>query len=213
MAVGSNCRRGRPAGLWSLGLVEVILYPHPTLRRASRPIKRVDAEFRSMVARMIDLMYESKGIGLAANQVDLPYRVFVMNPSGDPDDRAEELVMINPVLKNPKGMSEAEEGCLSIPGVYADVKRPERITINAYDLSGNEIQREVDGLFARIVQHETDHLDGQLFIDRLDPTALANIREELEGMEVEFKNRRSDGLIPDDATIVARLSQLEKLRT
>ena len=166
-----------------------------------------------MIEQMLALMYEKEGVGLAANQVDLPYRLFVMNPSGDAAKRDEELVIINPVLSNPKGTAEAEEGCLSIPGVYADVKRADRITLHAYDLAGNEIERELEGFLARIVQHETDHLDGRLFIDRLTPPALADVRNDLEELELDFASRRGTGEIPSDEAIAARLAALERLRT
>ena len=107
---------------------------------------------------MFELMYDAKGVGLAANQVDLPFRLFVTNLAGAPDE-GEEMVFINPVVERPKGNTEQDEGCLSLPEVYAPVRRPERITVSAYDLSGNEINGEIDGIMARVVQHETDHLD------------------------------------------------------
>ncbi|MBI2823821.1 MAG: peptide deformylase [Planctomycetia bacterium] len=194
-------------------LLRIIQYPHPTLRRPSKPLRRVDDELRTIVREMFNLMYEAKGIGLAANQVDLPYRLFVLNLK--PEDAApeDEQVFINPVLSQPKGMTEAEEGCLSLPGLYAQVKRPESVTINAYDLAGNEIRATAEGLYARAVQHETDHLDGVLFIDRLSPTAKLALKEPLEEFEIEFGGRRERGEIPDDARISARLTELEELRT
>ena len=106
--------------------LRVIQYPHPTLRHLSKPLKRVDPELRDMVQRMFELMYEHRGVGLAANQVDLPYRLFITNPKGDPKS-GEERVFINPILRHPRGLVEAEEGCLSIPEVYAPVKRAEKI--------------------------------------------------------------------------------------
>jgi len=162
---------------------------------------------------MFELMYEAKGIGLAANQVDLPYRMFILNLEGNPSKPELERVFLNPVLSHPKGSSEAEEGCLSLPGLYAQVKRPERVTITAYDLSGSEVQETIDGLFSRAAQHETDHLDGTLFIDRLSPTAKADLRETLEDFEIEFDDRRQRGEIPDDQQIAARWAELEALRT
>ena len=129
-----------------------------------------------IVAEMFDLMYAAKGVGLAANQVDLPYRLFVINLDCDPGATEKEFVFINPVLRSHKGIAEAEEGCLSLPGLYGDVRRPEHVVLNAYNLPGQEVTLELDGLFARAVQHEVDHLDGVLFIDRLSPTALADAR-------------------------------------
>ena len=192
--------------------LEIIHYPHPTLRYVSKPLKRVDAELKSMVAEMFDLMYEHEGIGLAANQVDLPYRLFVCNPSGDPDQKEAECVFINPVILKGSGQHEREEGCLSIPGVYGPVIRKEKITVQAYNLAGEEISGELDGLFARVVQHETDHLDGRLFIDRLTPTQLADISGELEEFEIDFESRRNVGEMPTDEQIAARIDELLKLR-
>jgi len=116
---------------------------------------------------MIELMYEHEGVGLAANQVDLPYRLFVANEKGDPNAREFEQVFINPVLSGGHGQDEDEEGCLSIPGIRAPVVRNAKIKIQAYDLAGNEISCEAGGLMARIVQHETDHLRGEVYLDRM----------------------------------------------
>jgi peptide deformylase len=193
--------------------LRIIQFPHPTLRRTSKPLRRVDDELRQIVRNMFDLMYQAKGIGLAANQVDLPYRMFVLNLTGDAAEPDEEQVFINPVLSEPKGSAEAEEGCLSLPGLYAEVRRPEIITVSAYNLLGQEIEETVDGLFARAVQHETDHLNGVLFIDRLSPMTRLSLKDELEEFEIEFADRRQRGEIPDDEHISARLAQLEELRT
>jgi len=192
--------------------VRVIHYPHPALLRVSKPLRRVDAELKKMIAEMFDLMYQNKGIGLAANQVDLPYRLFVVNLSGDPKSKDEERVFINPVLSKPKGSDEAEEGCLSLPGLYAPVRRASAVHVSAYDLSGKEIAADVDGLLARCIQHETDHLDGVMFIDRLSPTALLDVKDRLEEFRSEFYQRRDLGEFPDDAKIFATLAALEKLR-
>ncbi|NOY30672.1 MAG: peptide deformylase [Planctomycetes bacterium] len=198
--------------------LQVIHYPHPTLRHVSKPLKRVDNELRDMVAQMFDLMYEHEGVGLAANQVDLPYRFFVANPTGDSENQEAEQVFINPVIRSGKGRSgkgqtEGEEGCLSIPGVLGPVVRNERVTVEAYGLTGESFLGEVDGLFARIVQHETDHLDGKLFIDRLAPTQLAEVRDQLEEFEIVFQSKRDCGEMPSDEQIVARIAELEQLRT
>jgi peptide deformylase len=193
--------------------LQIVQYPHPTLRRVARPLKRVDAELQHMVREMFELMYEHRGIGLAATQVDLPYRLFIINLESDPAKQDQEFVFLNPVLSNRKGTAEAEEGCLSLPGLYADVKRPERVTINAYTLGGQEVNMDLSGLFARAVQHEVDHLDGVLFIDRLSPTAELTVRPAVEEFEIEFGHRRQRGEIPSDEAIAARLAELEKLRT
>jgi peptide deformylase len=192
--------------------MHIVQYPHPALRHPSKPLKRLDADVRRMVREMFELMYEANGVGLAANQVDLPYRLFVVNAKADPAEPEQEMVFINPVLSNKKGSEEAEEGCLSLPGLYAPVKRPEKVTVSAYDLSGQSVNCELDGLLARVVQHETDHLDGVLFIDRLSATNQVAVREGLEEFEAEFRQTRAVGEIPDDEAIAARLSELEGQR-
>ncbi len=192
--------------------LELVHYPHPTLRHVSKDLKRVDSELCDMVAQMFELMYEHEGVGLAANQVDLPYRLFVTNPSGDRENRTAEQVFINPVLRAGKGQTEAEEGCLSIPGVLGPVVRQEKITVEAYDLTGEAFCNEVEGLFARVVQHEVDHLDGKLFIDRLAPGQMAELREALEEFEIDYRSKRECGEMPSDEAVAQRLAKLERLR-
>jgi peptide deformylase len=192
----------------SLTELKIVQYPHPTLRYKSKPIIRVDRQLKSLVREMFDLMYAARGIGLAANQVDLPLQVFIINTSGDPT-QGEELVFMNPVLSSPKGSHESEEGCLSIVDVNAMVARPEQIHVSAYDLSGNEISMTVDGLLAKAIQHEKDHLEGVLFIDRISDSSMKQIEGELEEFEIEFENKRSTGEIPSDDVIRQRLAEIE----
>ncbi|MFT5302861.1 MAG: peptide deformylase [Mariniblastus sp.] len=192
----------------SLTDLEIVQYPHPTLRYKSKPIIRVDRELKSIVREMFDLMYAAKGIGLAANQVDLPLQLFIINTEGDPET-GEESVFLNPVISSPKGSHEAEEGCLSIVGVNALVSRPEKIHVSAYDLSGNQIDMTVDGLLAKAIQHETDHLQGVLFVDKISDSSMRQIDGELEEFEIDFENKRSTGEIPSDQVILKRLDEIE----
>jgi peptide deformylase len=192
--------------------LKIIQYPHPTLRHVSKPLKRVDPELRSIIARMFELMYEAKGVGLAANQVDLPYRFFISNLQSDPA-KGEELVFINPVLSHQKGSAEAEEGCLSLPGLYADVKRSEHVTIDAYNLAGEAVHLEADGLLARVAQHETDHLNGKLFVDRLGTAAQLELRDALQEFEIQFASQQEHGEMPNESAIKRRLGELEQART
>ena len=113
--------------------MQIVHYPHPSLRWKSRPVSSVSGALRRTVQEMFELMYEAKGIGLAANQVALPFRFFIINISGDPDLADEELVFLNPELSAQSGSTEGEEGCLSVPQVYGQVKRFETITVEAYD--------------------------------------------------------------------------------
>jgi len=188
--------------------LEIVTYPHPTLRHISKPLKRVDAELQAIVREMFELMYAAKGVGLAANQVDLPIRLFVANLEADPD-QGEEMVFINPVVSNPKGSEEGEEGCLSLPGLYGNVVRPKQVRVNAYNLQGEELRADIGGLFSRVVQHETDHLDGVLFIDRMSETAKIEVQEELDVFVTDFNSRRDTGGVPDDESIAARLKEWE----
>ncbi len=161
---------------------------------------------------MFDLMYLHKGIGLAANQVELPYRLFIVNASGEEAAKDQEQVFINPVISRWTGSTEADEGCLSFPDITAPVRRAEKIVLSAYNLAGDDVHYELDGLFARAVQHENDHLDGVLFVDRLSPSHLAAVRDQLDRLEREFAGDRQRGIIADDRQIAARLTELASLR-
>lgn len=193
--------------------VHIIKYPHPTLRHKSKPLRRVDSELRKIVREMFELMYEHEGVGLAANQVDLPYRLFILNLTADPAAKEEEHVFINPILSQRKGAAEDKEGCLSFPEIFAPVRRAEKVVLAAYTLEGEEIAYELEGFFARAVQHESDHLDGVVFIDRLTPSHLLAVRDDLAALEREFLFGREHGMIEDDQQIAVRLSELEAART
>lgn len=188
--------------------LEVIRYPHPTLRYKSKPIRRVDAKLKAVAAEMLELMYESEGVGLAANQVNLPLRMFVCNPTGQRGE-GEELILINPLLQKPTGNESGQEGCLSLPGMYGQVKRPKKIRLNAFDLQGNEINRDVDGFLSRVLQHENDHLDGVMFFDRMSDEAQREVQGYLDDFEAEFQSRRRDGSMPSDDDIMAELRDWE----
>ena len=190
--------------------MDILEYPHPTLRHKTKSLRRVDADLRVTVTEMFRLMYDAAGIGLAANQVDLPYRVFVIN-LGSERGQDEEMVFINPVISRPKApVEEEEEGCLSLPGVFAPVRRPSTIHLTAFNLAGEEIRSEFQGLLARVIQHETDHLDGVMFIDRLSDTAEMAVRDELADFQRRFEQRRESGEIPADEKIRTRLELIEK---
>lgn len=195
----------------AIGPLELVEFPHPALRRPAKPLLRLDDAVRDAVERMFEIMYEAEGIGLAANQVALPYRMFVVNCSGR-RGHGEEHVFINPVLSRPRGTAIQEEGCLSLPGVRMDVRRPERIVVEAWSLAGEPIKLDLDGLFARVVQHEFDHLEGRLFTDRLPEAAALEVRSQLEGLAQVFVGKQSRGELPSDMTLVAELDRLEAAR-
>ncbi len=161
-------------------MLEIVNYPHPALRYSSRPVTQIDDELRATVRMMFELMYAAKGIGLAANQVALPFRFFILNLTADPEQTDQEQVFINPEIVKRHSAVEDEEGCLSLPGLYGNVRRAKRIRVKCYDLEGNLVEHDADELFSRAVQHETDHLDGKLFIDYLDTSGAEIARGEAE---------------------------------
>jgi peptide deformylase len=191
--------------------LELVEYPHPALLRRAKPVVRLDAELVTAVGRMFDIMYEAGGIGLAAPQVALPYRLFVVNCSGRRGD-GEELVFVNPTLSRPRGTAVQEEGCLSLPGVRMDVRRPERIVVDAWALDGTPLHLDLDGLPARVVQHEFDHLEGRLFTDRLPEAAALEVRRALETFREVFRGKQSRGEVPAADLLAADLDRLEAAR-
>ncbi|MBA4031324.1 MAG: peptide deformylase [Planctomyces sp.] len=179
--------------------LEIVKYGHPALRHKSAPIQEIDANLRKVVAEMFELMYAANGIGMAANQVAIPLRFFILNLSGEPEEKEEELVFINPVILNRKGTCEGDEGCLSFPGLYGPVKRSGEVIIEAFDLEGQcfefKLSAKEDDLAVRAVQHETDHLDGVLFIDRLTEAAKRAKQPDIEEHERLFLARQAAGEI------------------
>ncbi len=153
-----------------------------------------------MAAEMLELMYAHEGVGLAANQVALPLRMFVVNPAGKQGE-GEELVLINPVLQRPKGRESDREGCLSLPGLYGEVVRAKQISLSAYDLQGNPIERRCEGFLARILQHENDHLDGVMFFDRMSDAARRELEPTLEEFEIDFESRQKGGGIASEQAL------------
>lgn len=162
--------------------LKIVYYPHPTLVRKAQPVPEVNDEVRAVANRMIELMHEAKGVGLAAPQVALSWRMFVTN-SGQQENEPDR-VYINPVLKDPGGELETrEEGCLSIPDVYGDVIRPTEITIEATDLEGNRFEMRTSEFLARVWQHEYDHIEGRLILSRFGQMAKLSNRKILKQLE------------------------------
>jgi peptide deformylase len=168
------------------------------------PIARVDGELAAVINRMFELMYQHKGVGLAANQVNLPLRVFVANPSGHKDE-GEEYVFINPIISRQKGSEEAEEGCLSLPGIAAPIKRSKSLHVSAYDIQGREIEMDCEGFLARIIQHETDHLDGVLLIDRVSESEQRSLDNDVNTLVVDFESQQRTGSIPSSEELQEEL--------
>lgn len=186
----------------------IVPYPHPALRYESRPVTQIDDDLRASVRAMFDLMYESRGIGLAANQVALPYRFFVLNVTADPDQRDKEQVFINPEIVKRHSSVEDEEGCLSFPGLYFKVRRARKIRVKAFGLDGQEIDLEADDLLSRAIQHETDHLSGKLYIDTLGPLGRHAQSNKLKELEAKYRRAQQAGEFPDDTEVIRQLDAL-----
>jgi peptide deformylase len=158
-----------------MAVLSVRKYGDPVLRRRAKPVETVTPEIKRMIADMVDPMYDEVGLGLAAPQVGISLRLMVV---GD-DDGREARALVNPVIAEQGGEIVAEEGCLSIPGVFAPVKRAEWVRLEAQDELGRPVEITARGLRARVFQHEMDHLDGVLFIDRLDPVTRDKIKRRI----------------------------------
>jgi|SRR5690625_3056565 len=161
-----------------MAILTILEFPDPRLRTTAQPVATVDDRIRRLVDDMFETMYEAKGIGLAATQVNVHERVVVIDLS---EERDQPQVFINPeieVLDN--STSEHDEGCLSVPGFYEKVTRPEHIRVRALDRDGQPFEIEPDGLLAVCIQHEIDHLNGKLFVDHLSSLKRQRIRTKLE---------------------------------
>lgn len=194
---------------WS-HLVRIVPYCHPALRYESRPVTQIDDRLRSTVREMFELMYDSRGIGLAANQVALPFRFFVLNLTADPDRADQEQVFLNPEIVKRHGSTEAEEGCLSFPGVYAKVYRARRVRVRAFDLLGNPIEVEAEDLLSRAMQHEIDHLSGKLFVDYLTPEGRDPVAVKIRDIELGFRQAQASGEYPSDEEILRQLDEIAR---
>ena len=167
--------------------MEVLVYPDPVLRRGGKPVVQFDAELRQLAARMMEAMYEEGGVGLAAPQGGIEQKLLGLNPSGDAKDRSGELVLCNPRITRKKGREFGEEGCLSFPGIHAEVERWIDITVTYQDLDGKEQVLAAKEWLARIVQHELDHLEGVLFTDRLTPADKLRVKAQLLELEERYR--------------------------
>jgi peptide deformylase len=193
--------------------LEIVHYPHPALRWKSKDVTRIDPQLKEWVNQMFDLMYEARGIGLAANQVALPYRLFVINPTGDPDQPEHEQVFINPEILRRNGSEDAEEGCLSLPEVFGPVTRAERIVVEAFDIDGQQLRFELEGIDARVVQHENDHLDGVMFTEKVTPDTLNELQPQLDDFIAQFTSAQSSGELENNEQLNGKLKLLEAERT
>lgn len=177
--------------------MKIVNYPHPALRVKTKPVAAIDADVQKAAAAMLELMYRHDGLGLAAPQVTLDYQMVVMNFVGDHDRPDMECVAINPVIVEEKGGAIFDrEGCLSFPGLYQNVRRFKTVVVQYYDLKGQLQTREYGDLAARVWQHEIDHLNGTLFIDRMGSLGLSRSQKDLDKFKADFEKAKKKGDLP-----------------
>ena len=169
--------------------LEVVLYPDPRLKRATRAIEAVDDGIRSMAERMIATMHRAGGIGIAAPQVGWDRRLCIVSGTGDPGD---ELVLVNPRIVAEEGSIPMEEGCLSFPGLAAVITRAEQVSVEYQDLDGKTRRLDTSGLLGRCILHEVDHLEGILFTTRISPADRIRLKRALRELEDLFERRSGD---------------------
>jgi peptide deformylase len=160
--------------------LHIVKYPDEVLRKATETITEFDENLTLLASKMLEIMHANNGVGLAAPQVGLSLRLFVLNPTGKPED---DLVVCNVEFLEATGWAEAEEGCLSLPQIYGNVRRHQKVTIQAQDLKGKTFELNATDLLARILQHEADHLDGRLIIDRMSTIGKLANRRQLKYLE------------------------------
>lgn len=160
--------------------LQLCYYGNPVLRKKAKPVAEIAEAERQLAEQMLETLYATgNGIGLAATQVGVLKRLIIIDIGEDDDDTYEPLVLFNPEILNVEGEVVAEEGCLSIPNVTAEVRRPEKVVVDGINIRGEPIRIEADGLLARVLQHEIDHLNGILFIDRISGLKRQLLKDEL----------------------------------
>ncbi|ESQ41432.1 hypothetical protein EUTSA_v10014367mg [Eutrema salsugineum] len=169
--------------------LKIVEYPDPILRAKNKRIGVFDENLKNLVDAMFHVMYKTDGVGLSAPQVGLNVQLMVFNPAGERGE-GEEIVLVNPKInKYSDKLVPFSEGCLSFPGIYADVVRPQSVKIDARDITGARFSISLSRLPARIFQHEYDHLEGVLFFDKMTDQVLDSIREELEALEKKYEEK------------------------
>jgi peptide deformylase len=157
-----------------MAVLEVLVYPNPALRQETVSVERFDGKFKKLISDMRETMYAANGIGLAAPQVGIPQKIVVIDWNGS------GYVLVNPRITEQEGEDRREEGCLSFPGIYEDVTRPEKIRVVYQDENGDERDEVIEGFLARVFAHEIDHLESKLMIDRLSPLKRTFLRKKME---------------------------------
>ena len=167
----------------------ILEYPDPKLRTRAEPVAMVDDAVRQLADDLLETMYAANGVGLAATQVDIHRRVIALDVS---ESRDQPLILINPELLSAEGKGPAEEGCLSLPGIYDKLSRATRIRVRELDVQGKPFEMDAEGLLAVCIQHEMDHLEGKLFVDYLSELKRQLIRRRLE----KERKQKSTGSVP-----------------
>ena len=170
-----------------LSTLAILKYPDPRLKAPAAEIGAIDDDIRRLAGRMLEILYAAHGVGLAATQVGIPLRVFVANPAGEPGP--DEAVYINPRIVDQDGTILQDEGCLSFPGITTKIKRRKKVTLRAVNLEGESFEQTRQDLPARIFQHEMDHLDGVLLVDRMSIIARISNRWTLKDLEDGYAGR------------------------
>ena len=165
----------------------IVLYPDPRLKLKSQPVIQFGPELKELAADMTETMRDAAGVGLAAIQIGEPIRMMVMDENYDKEDKGESLVMFNPEVLNEEGTETIEEGCLSIPDVREEVERSFKVKVKYQDLEGKERVSEYEGLLARCVLHEIDHMNGQLFIQKVPAVKRLFLKKQLDQLKKNFK--------------------------
>lgn len=164
---------------------KILTYPHPVLRKKAEKIEKIDNDIKQLAADMGETMYNAPGVGLAANQIGVARQLIVVDVSKEENEK-KYIVLINPEISEGEGSVVGEEGCLSVLEYESKVKRFQKIRVTALDIEGNELDFEAEDRFARIIQHEVDHLHGKLFIDRISRLKLGMYKKKLKKI---LKNR------------------------
>ena len=172
--------------------LNILEFPDPKLRTVAKPVESFDERLKTLVEDMTETMYSANGIGLAATQVNVHERLLVLDVS---DNQDQPRVYINPEITDRSGSQNCEEGCLSVPGIYASVERAENIHVKAQDIDGNFFEEDLEDLHAICVQHEIDHLEGRLFVDYLSPLKRNRVKKKLEKQRKIAEKEAEDHLV------------------
>jgi peptide deformylase len=165
-----------------MSLLKIVTWPNPILEIPADPVTHFNGDLKKLVNNMFETMYSAPGVGLAAVQVGVPKRLFVMDCSGGKDP-AQRVVMINPEVVSTEGKQNGEEGCLSFPGIYFGVERNLRAIVRAHDVNGNEFELDGTELTARCMLHETDHCDGIVFLDKMTPLKREIVKRKIKKLQ------------------------------